>query len=150
MANHWDLKLVQCFIIIRSGQEDPIIFLWDMVDQRGLEDLKYLVFTYPFRYQSGDLKLCTFSLIFHLEMCILSGRWGSNHELWWIQEGWRVCNSWCLLLDGQLESFQTLFNALLSFVDVCIARMGRSSNISEFWWIHRGVGCEITSAHFSS
>jgi hypothetical protein len=35
-----------------------------MVDQRGVEDLKYLVFTYPYRYQSGDLKLCTFSFSF--------------------------------------------------------------------------------------
>jgi hypothetical protein len=60
-----------------------------------------------------------------------------------------VCNSWCLLLDGQLERLETLFNALLSFVDDCIARMGGSSNFSEFWWIHRGVGCEITGAHFS-
>jgi hypothetical protein len=42
-----------------------------MVDPRGWQVLKYLVFTYPYRYQSGDLKLSTFS--FHLEMCILSG-----------------------------------------------------------------------------
>jgi hypothetical protein len=34
--------------------------------------------------------------------------------------------------------------------DVCIAKIGGSSNFSDFWWIHRGVGCEITSAHFSS
>jgi hypothetical protein len=46
--------------------------------------------------------------------------------------GVEVCNSWCLLLDGQLERLETLFNALLSFVDVCIARMGRSNNFLEF------------------
>jgi hypothetical protein len=62
--------------------------------------------------------------------------------------GVEMCNSWCFLLDGHLERLETLFNAL-SFVDVCIARMGRSSNFSEFWWIHRGVECEITGAHFS-
>jgi hypothetical protein len=118
-----------------------------MVDQRGVEDLKSLVFTYRFRYQSGNLKLCTFSFSFGDVIIVRMG--GSNYELWWIQEGWRVYNSWCFLLDGQLESLQTLFNALLSFVDVCIARLGGSSNFSEFWWIHRGVGCDITSAHFS-
>jgi hypothetical protein len=37
-------------------------------------------------------------------------------------------NSWCLLLDGQLERLESLLNALLSFLDVCIARMGGSSN----------------------
>jgi hypothetical protein len=116
------------------------------VDPRGWQVLKYLVFTYPYRYQSGDLKLCTFS--FGDVYIIRTG--GSNYDLWWIQEGWRVCNSWCLLPDRQLERRETLFNALLSFVDVCIARMGRSINLSEFWWIHRGVGCEITGAHFSS
>ena len=61
-----------------------------------------------------------------------------------------MCNSWCLLLDGQLEILETLFNALLSFVDVCLARMGGFSNFSEFWRIFRDVGCEITGAHFSS
>jgi hypothetical protein len=49
-----------------------------------------------------------------------------------------------------MERLETWFNALLSFVDVCITRMGGSSNFSEFWWIHMGVGCEITGAHFSS
>jgi hypothetical protein len=119
-----------------------------MVDPRGWQVLKYLVFTYPYRYQIGDLKLCTFSFSFGDVYIIRTG--GSNYKLWWIQEGWRVCNSRCLLLDGQLERFETLFNALLSFVDVYIARMGGSSNFLEFWWIHRGVGCEITGAHFSS
>jgi hypothetical protein len=65
-------------------------------------------------------------------------------------KGWRMCNNLCLLLDGQLERFETLFNTLLSFVDVCIPRMGGFSYFSEFWWIHRGVGCEITGANFSS
>jgi hypothetical protein len=88
------------------------------VDPRGWQVLKYRVFTYPYRYQSGDLKLCTFSFSFGDVYIIWTG--GSNYELWWIQEGWRVCNSWCLLLDGQLERLETLFIALLSFVDVCI------------------------------
>jgi hypothetical protein len=117
------------------------------VDPRGWQVLKYLVFAYPYRYHSGDLKLCTFSFSFRDVYIIRTG--GSNYELWWIQEGWRVCNSRCLLLDGPLERCETLFNAL-SFIDVCIARMGGSSNFSEFWWIHRVVGCEITGAYFSS
>jgi hypothetical protein len=95
-----------------------------MVDHRGWQVLKYLVFTYPYRYQSGDLKLCTFSFSFgDVHIIRMEGS-----KLWWIKEGWRVCNSWCLLLDGQLERLETLFDALLSFVDVCIARMGGSSN----------------------
>jgi hypothetical protein len=38
---------------------------------------------------------------------------------------------------GQLERerLETLFNALLSFVDVHIARMGGSNYFSELWWI---------------
>jgi hypothetical protein len=62
-----------------------------MVDQRGVEDLKYFVFTYPYRYQSGDLKLCIFSFSFGDVYIIRMG--GSNYEVWWIQEGWSVCNS---------------------------------------------------------
>jgi hypothetical protein len=46
-----------------------------------------------------------------------------------------------------LERLETLFNALLSFVDVLISRMGRSSYFSELWWIQRG---EIAGAHLSS
>jgi hypothetical protein len=64
--------------------------------------------------------------------------------------GVELCNSWCLLLDGHLERLEPLFNALLSCVDVRIARKGGSSNCSEFRWIHTGVGWEITFAHFSS
>ena len=54
-----------------------------MVDPRGWQVLKYLVFTYPYRYQIEDLKLCTFS--FGNVHIIRTG--GSNYKLWWIQEG---------------------------------------------------------------
>jgi hypothetical protein len=101
-----------------------------MVDPRGWQVLKYLVFPYSYRYQSGDLKLCTFPFPFSFEVVYIIRMGGSNYELWWIQEGWRVCNCWCILLDGQLEKPETLFNAVLSFVDVCIGRMGGSSNFS--------------------
>ena len=56
-----------------------------MVDPRGWQVLKYLVFSYPYIYQSGDLKLCTFSFSFGDVYIIGAGR--SNYELWWIQEG---------------------------------------------------------------
>jgi hypothetical protein len=48
-----------------------------------------------------------------------------------------------------MERLETLFNALLSFVDVHIDRMGGSSYFSEIWWMQRGGGCEIDGAHFS-
>jgi hypothetical protein len=49
--------------------------------------LKYLVFTYPYRYQSGDLKnFFTFSFSFGDVDIIGTGK--SDYELWWIQEGW--------------------------------------------------------------
>jgi hypothetical protein len=35
-----------------------------MVDPRGWQVLKYLMFTYPYRYHDGDLKLFTFSFSF--------------------------------------------------------------------------------------
>jgi hypothetical protein len=146
-------SFVECFIVIwkcafcRNRRIQIFSYeLWWI--KEWWQVLKYLVFTYPYRYQSGDLKLCTFSFSFG-DVYIIRME-GLSYELWWIQEEWRVCNSWCLLLDGQLEILQTLSNALLLFVDVCIDRIGGSSNCLEFWWIHRGVGCEITSAHFSS
>ena len=106
------------------------------MDPSGWQVLKYFVFTFPYRYQSGDLKLCTLSFSFGDVYIIRTG--GSNYELWWTQEGWRACNSCCLLLDGQVERLETLFNALLSFVDVCIARMGGSSNF--FWNFGGSIG----------
>ena len=47
-----------------------------------------------------------------------------------------------------LTSFP-LFNILLSFVGVHIAKMGGSSYFSELWWIHRSGGCKIPGTHIS-
>jgi hypothetical protein len=49
-----------------------------------------------------------------------------------------------------LERLEILFNDLLSFEDVHIARNEGFGYFSELWWIVRGGGCEIAGAHFSS
>jgi hypothetical protein len=141
---HWHLEVC---ILLR--QKDPIFFLWVMVDPRGMTGVKKLVFTFPYRKRSRDLKLCT--MPFSFGDVYIVGMGGSNYESCWIQEGLRVWNSLCsfLFLDGQLERLETLLNNLLSFVDVHTAKMGGSSFFSELWWIHTGGGCETADAHFS-
>jgi hypothetical protein len=59
-----------------------------MVDSRGVAGVEKLVFTFPYRLRSGDLKLCTMSFSFGDVYVVETG--GSNYESWWIQEGWKV------------------------------------------------------------
>jgi hypothetical protein len=55
-----------------------------------------------------------------------------------------------LMADWRGLKLCSMLYCHLTFVDGRIARMGGSSNFSELWWIHRGGGCEIAGAHFSS
>jgi hypothetical protein len=146
MVDRRDLKLcgmLHCHlkVCILSEQEDPIILLWVMVDQKAC---------IYFSLSIAEWRLEIEHHVIFIWRCYIVGIRGSNHELWWIQEGWRVWNSLCsfLFLDGQLEILETLLNNLLSFADVHIARMGGSNFffwivVDPYTWRVRNIWCPL-------
>jgi hypothetical protein len=108
MAAHRDLELcgmLHCHleVCILSGQEDPIIFLWDIVDPERWRMLKVLHSRFLIDSRVDILKRCTMSYSFGDVYIIGTG--GCNYELWWIQ---KVCLWSFLFLYGQLERLETL------------------------------------------
>jgi hypothetical protein len=115
-------------VCILLGQEEPIIFLWVMVDPRGVCGVKNLYSL--FLINSGVETWKTLYNVFSFKYMYIIAIGGSNYELWWIQQGWRVCNSLC-----------SIFSWMANWKDLKLCQIiyySQNGRIQGFFWICGG------------